>query len=161
MRACEVIDSVITVVNLKVGATTSTLQLQLSQKDKIKVVALVTSTNFDKPVGPTIATGWRLRNPDPAPVPDFDKVRAQKPDEHWIPAYLTSEVVPFSRRILSLKPRLGSPVGVNDAWNSFVGEEWIRNTYLPLMADSFPSMSDTLLRNGGLYDANRTFDQIK
>lgn len=124
-------------------------------------MALVTSTNFDKPVGPTAATGWSLRNPDPAPIPDFDKIQAHAPDEHWIPAHLTSEVVPFSRRILFLKPRDRPPVGVNDAWNSFIGDERIRNSYLPLMADSFPSMSDTLLRNGGLFDANKSFDRIK
>ncbi|KAI4861979.1 thioesterase family protein [Hypoxylon rubiginosum] len=135
VRACEVSDSVITIADLKVGATTSTLQLQLSQKNKTKVVALVTSTNFDK--------------------------TAQEPDEHWIPARLTSEVLPFSRRMLFLKPRDRPPDGVNDAWNSFVGKERIRNSYLPLMADCFPSMSDTLFRNGSLFDANRSFDRMK
>ncbi|KAI1759362.1 hypothetical protein GGR53DRAFT_471414 [Hypoxylon sp. FL1150] len=92
---------------------------------------------------------------------DFDKIQAHTPDEHWIPAHLTSELVPFSRRILLLKPRDRPPVGVNDAWNSFVPDERIRNSYLPLMANSFPSMSDTLLRNGGLFDANKSFNQIK
>jgi hypothetical protein len=95
-------------------------------------------------------------------IPDFDKVHAGQSEDNWIPACVTSEVVPLSRRILFLKPRGGHPInGVNDAWNSFMGDERMDSTYLPLMADTFPSMSDTLLRNGGLYDAHRIFQKIK
>lgn len=57
-------------------------------------------------------------------------------------------------RLLVLDPRDGFPdYGVCDAWNGFMGDERIDATYLPVMAEIMPSLSDTLLRSGGSYDA--------
>ncbi|KAL0565612.1 hypothetical protein V5O48_016406 [Marasmius crinis-equi] len=160
LRGCELHDSTITVTELKIGAGTSTLQLQLSQNGQIKVIALVTSTNFDKPVGPTVPTAWSL-HPEPKPIPDFDKILAHKPDEHWLPFRFGGEVFPLAARLLILNSRDGFPVdGVCDAWNSFTGEERMDATSLAMMADIIPSNSDTLLRNGGIYDARSNFTQI-
>ncbi|KAK7755614.1 hypothetical protein SLS62_002223 [Diatrype stigma] len=160
LQACEPRDSTITVSELKVGARTSTLQLQLSQGGQIKVVALATSIDLDSP-GPTAATAWRL-HPPPRPKPDFEAVLAHKPDAHWLPAHLSGEIIPLTRRQLVLNPRDGFQVdGICDAWNAFQGDERMDATYLALMTDLIPSMSDTLLRNGGLYDARRSFAQIE
>ncbi|KAL0571006.1 hypothetical protein V5O48_010953 [Marasmius crinis-equi] len=160
LRGCERCDSTITVVDLKLGASTSTFQLQLSQNGQTKVIALATSTNFDKPVGPTLSTDWNL-HPTPQPVPNFDKVLGYQPDEHWLPAHLAGEVIPFTRRMLVLNPRDGFPIdGICDAWYTFLGKERMDATHLALMADYIPSMSDTLLNNGGLYDARNTFRQV-
>ncbi|KAI0181175.1 thioesterase family protein [Hypoxylon sp. FL1284] len=156
LRPCELRDSTITITELKIGAVTSTLQLQLSQGDKLQVVALATSVNLDSP-GPSAPTAWRL-HPAPAPVPDFAAVSAHKPDANWLATHLTGEILPFTRRQLVLNPRTGFDVdGICDAWNRFAGDERMDATYLVLMADCIPSMSDTLLRNGGLYDARRNF----
>ncbi|KAH9902334.1 thioesterase family protein [Xylariomycetidae sp. FL2044] len=154
LRPCNVQDSVINVTELKIGASACTLQLQLLQDDKLRAVALVTSTNFDIPAGPSAATEWRLRDPEPAPTPDFGKIEAYEPDDHWIPTRVVNEVLPFTGRLLILKARRGNPVGVLDAWNRFVGGERVNPAYLTFMTDVFPSMADTLLRNGGPYDAN-------
>lgn len=160
LRACERRESTITITELKVGKQTSTLQLQLSQGGQTKVVALATSINLDNP-GPAAATAWRL-HPPPQPTPDFEAVLARKPDAHWLPAHLVGEVIPFTRRQLVLNPRNGFPVdGICDAWNTFQDDERMDATYLALMTDCIPSMSDTLLRNGGLYDARRGFAQIE
>ncbi|RYP47041.1 hypothetical protein DL768_006836 [Monosporascus sp. mg162] len=160
LRACEARESTITITDLKVGARTSTLQLQLSQDGQTKVIALATSINLDSP-GPTAATAWRL-HPPPRPAPDFEAVLAHRPDAHWLPAHLAGEIIPFTRRQLVLNPRDGFPVdGICDAWNTFLGDERMDATYLAMMTDCIPSMSDTLLRNGGLYDARRTFAQIE
>lgn len=140
---------------LKLGAAACTLQLQLSQKGKIRVVALATSTNFDKALGPTVPTGWTLL-PPPDPKPDFDRVLAHKPDEHWIPVQAGGEVIPFTGRILGLDPRAGFRTeGICDVWSGFVGDERMDGTYIAMMTDVIPSMTDTLMRNGGLYDAHR------
>jgi len=63
-------------------------------------------------------------------------------------------------RLLVLDPRDGFPDnGVCDAWRGFMGDERLDATYLPVMGEIMPSLSDTLLRNGGSYDA-RVF-QVK
>ncbi|PGH29674.1 hypothetical protein GX50_07559 [[Emmonsia] crescens] len=156
LRACEKRSSTITIEPLRIGAAASTLQLQLSQDGKVRVLALATSTNFDKDLGPTVATAWSL-HPPPPPTPDFNRVLAHQPDENWIPGLLAGEIIPLTRRKLGLHPRVGFPVdGVCDAWNGFLADERMDATYLALMADIIPSLSDTLLRNGGLFDA-RTF----
>ncbi|KAI1733379.1 thioesterase family protein [Xylaria scruposa] len=159
LRPCELCDSEITVEDLKVGAGTSTIQLRLSQKGQTKVIALATSCNFIKSVGPTALSAW---NPGAGlsthPIPNFEGILANKPDQHWLPAHLVGEIIPFTRRQLCLNPREGFPVdGVCDAWNTFLGDERMDATYLAMMADCIPSMSDTILRNGGIYDARRSF----
>ncbi|KAI1083664.1 thioesterase family protein [Whalleya microplaca] len=154
LRSCERCQSTILVTPLKIGANTSTIQLQLSQNSQIKVIALAISTNFDKPIGPTVSTAWRLL-PPPPPVPDFDRVVAHQPDRHWLPACLSGEIIPLTSRLLILNPRRGHSVdGVCDGWYGCKGDEHMDATHLALMTDMIPSMSDTLLHNDGLYDAH-------
>ena len=160
LRPCAVRETTITVTELKIGARTSTLQLQMAQDGQTKVLALATSVNMDSP-GPTGATAWQLR-PSPPPAPDFEAVAAHKPDAHWLPAHLSGEIFPLTRHMMYLNPREGFPTdGICDAWNTFLGDERMDATYLTLMTDVVPSMSDTILRNGGLYDAHKTFAQAK
>lgn len=126
----------------------------------MKVIALATSTNFDKALGPTVAPAgsWKF-SPPPKPKPDFDAVLAHKPDPNWVPAGYDGEILPMTGRLLVLDPRGGFPDnGVCDAWNGFLGDERINATYLAVMTEIMPSMSDTLLRNGGPYDA-RVFQE--
>ncbi|PGH00368.1 hypothetical protein GX51_05867 [Blastomyces parvus] len=161
LRACEQRSSVITIEPLRVGAAASVLQLQLSQGGRVRVFALATSTNFDKDLGPTAATAWSLR-PPPPPTPDFNRVLAHQPDENWLPGVVAGEIIPLTRRKLGLNPRVGCTVdGICDAWHSFLGDERMDATYLALMADIIPSLSDTLLRNGGLYDNHTLLAQME
>ncbi|KAK2616060.1 hypothetical protein N8I77_002771 [Diaporthe amygdali] len=154
LRSCERLDSTITVAVLKTGGATSTLQLQLSQKGRLKVIALATSTNFDKSLGPTVPTDWTL-SPPPKPKPDFDRILAHKPEENWIPAILDGEIIPITRSIVGLLPRAGHLVnGICDFWNIYTDNERMDATDIALMTDIIPSMSDTLMRNGGLYEAH-------
>jgi hypothetical protein len=46
----------ITVVDLKIGKVTSTILLQVTQKDILKVIAVATFINFDYSIGPTAKT---------------------------------------------------------------------------------------------------------
>lgn len=122
----------------------------------MKAIGLATSTNFDKSVGPTVSksASWKF-SPPPKPKPDFDAVLAHKPDPNWVPAGYDGEILPMTGRLLVLDPRGGFPDnGVCDAWNGFRGDERINATYLAVMTEIMPSMSDTLLRNGGPYDAH-------
>lgn len=58
-------------------------------------------------------------------------------------------------RILSLYPRGGFVApGICDSWHIVLGEERIDETYAAFMTDYVPSMSNTLLRNNGLYNAH-------
>ncbi|KAK6954209.1 hypothetical protein Daesc_004175 [Daldinia eschscholtzii] len=161
LRACERSDSSIVVEDLKVGAGTSTIQLQLSQNGQTKVIALATSINFDKNVGPTASTAWSL-HPPPRPAPKFDEVLAHRPDENWLPAHVVGDLLPFTRRQLVLNPRDGFPTdGICDAWNTFLGDERMDATYLALMSDCIPSLSDTLLQNRGAYDSRANFGKME
>ncbi|KAL7622206.1 hypothetical protein AAE478_007709 [Parahypoxylon ruwenzoriense] len=54
---------------------------QLSHNGQLKVVALATLTNFDKPLGPSVRTAWTLL-PPPKPTPDFDRVLANEPEDN-------------------------------------------------------------------------------
>lgn len=154
LRPCEPRSSIITITPLKVGGAASTIQLQLTQEGKPKVLAMATSTNFDKDVGPSASMAWSLQ-PVPPPNPNFDRILTHQPDENWIPGRVVGEITPLTSRKLDLLPRVGHPVdGVCDAWHSFVADERMDATYLALIADSTPSMSDTLLHNSGPYDAH-------
>ncbi|OAQ60217.1 thioesterase family protein [Pochonia chlamydosporia 170] len=160
LRPCEPRDSTITIKPLKVGAAASTLQVQLDQEGKTKVLAIITSTNFDKSIGPSSKTAWKL-HPTPAPIPDFDRISAHQPEESWIPGRVVGELIPLTRRKIGLLPREGFPVdGVCDAWHGFLADERMDAAYLALIADSTPSMSDTLLYNGGPYDAHTFHKQM-
>ncbi|KAI1880300.1 hypothetical protein JX265_001921 [Neoarthrinium moseri] len=148
---------------LKIGARTSTLQLQLSQDKQVKVIAIVTATNFDAPLGPTVPTAWSLL-PAPKPVPDFSRIVNRQSDPYWLPTHLSGEILDVTKRLLFLHPRGSHRVdGICDAWSGCIGcpDEHMDATYLALMTDIIPSMSDTLLRNGGLYDAHRLFAEMK
>lgn len=160
LRSCEKLESTITVTPLKIGAAVCTLQLQLSQKGQTKVLALATSTNFDKVLGPTAPTAWTLL-PPPDPKPDFDRILASKPDDNWIPIRVEGEVIPITGRIFALDPRRGFHTdGIVDNWNGFIDDR-MDATYIALMTDIIPSMSDTLLRNRGLYDAHQFWQTAK
>ena len=159
-RSCEPRDSTITITELKVGVLTSTLQLQLSQGGKTKVLALATSINMDSP-GPTVEKTWRPY-PSPPPVPDFNAVETHKPDAHWLPVTLTDEIFPVLGRQVSLIPRGGFPIdGICDCWYSFQNNERMDAPYLTMMTDCIPPMSDTLLRNGSFYDVHRMSRDIE
>ncbi|KAI1659964.1 thioesterase family protein [Daldinia decipiens] len=160
LRACERCENSISVDDLKVGAGTSTIQLHLSQNGQIKVIALATSINFEKSVGPTASTAWSL-HPAPKPAPDFDAVLAHRPDGNWLPAHVAGDLLPLTRRQLVLNPRDGFPINIYDAWNTFLGQERMDATYLALMSDCIPSMSDTLLQNCGPYDAQSNFRKLE
>ncbi|KAI2602067.1 thioesterase family protein [Hypoxylon sp. NC1633] len=167
LRACEARDSTVSVTDLKLGTGTSTLQLQLSQGNKVRAVALATSTDLTRPVGPSARTAWaalQLQHPPAPPTPDFAAVLAHRPDAHWLPTRIAGEIAPFTARVLMLYPREGFPVdGVCDTWCGFAdaGGERMDATYLALMTDCISSMSDTLLRNGGIFDARRAFADVR
>ncbi|RYO76724.1 hypothetical protein DL766_004172 [Monosporascus sp. MC13-8B] len=161
LRVCEPRHGTVTIVDLKVGAGTSTLQLQPSQSGRLKVFALATATNFDKHVGPAIPTAWRL-HPSPRPVPNFDGVLAHQPDEHWPPAHLAGEILLINRHRLILNSRDGFPLdGICDAWNTFTDGERMDATCLTFVTDLILSISDTLLRNGGIFDARASIVKME
>ncbi|KAK4183164.1 thioesterase-like superfamily-domain-containing protein [Podospora australis] len=148
---------VIKISTLRAGATACTLQLHLFQHDELKVVGLATSTKFDIPLGPSAPTAWTLL-PPPKPIPDFNNW----PDDHWLPARIVGPILPFTSRFVYLNPRGGFTVpGICDGWYGFMNGERMDATYLALMTDVIPSMSDTLTRNNGLYDAHAAFRKME
>ncbi|KAI0435608.1 thioesterase family protein [Xylaria telfairii] len=166
LRPCNRCESTITITPLKIGATLCTIQLKLLQKNQIKVIALANSTNFDKQLGPTAPTAWNLL-PPPKPIPDFQKVLTKQPEKHWLPAHLSGEIIPITKQLIILNPRGGFPVdGTCDGWYGLRKDEGHADdkmdaTYLAMMTDVIPSMSDTLLHNEGLYDAHAFYQKME
>lgn len=160
LLACVPQAMTITVVDLKVGKGTSTIQQQLTQKDRLNVNAIATSTKFDQSVGATAKTDWAF-HPPPRAAPNFERVLANKPDDNWLPWILTGEILPFTRRQLYLHPRGGfDTAGIFDGWSTFPDEP-LDATHLTLMTDCVPAMSDTLLNNKGMYDAHTHYQAIE
>jgi hypothetical protein len=163
LRACEELESIITVTTIKLGVVTSTFQLELMQNGQTRVVALATSINFDKAIGPSISVpAPRIMYPESQPTPNFDLILANKREENWITACFNGgEILPLTRGIGNLYPRDGHlREGICDTWN-YLKDERINSTYLAMWTDVIPSMSDTLLRNGGVYDAHAAYDKMK
>ncbi|KAK8103102.1 hypothetical protein PG984_016248 [Apiospora sp. TS-2023a] len=166
VRASECTDGTVTITQIKLGRLTSHLQVQYAQKGRLRVLALVVATDLTKPVGPSVPTteGWFLEPHPPNPKPDFAAVEAHQPDPNWLPAIMDGETLPLTRHQLVLNPAGGFPHdGISDAWNRLLpeGDDRIDAMYLAVMADIFPSLSDTGLRNGGLYDARANFRQLE
>ncbi|KAK8068452.1 thioesterase-like superfamily-domain-containing protein [Apiospora saccharicola] len=153
VRASECTDGTVTITQIKLGRLTSHLQVQYAQKGQLRVLALVVATDLTKPVGPSVPTTerWFLQQPRPPnPKPDF--AAARRPDPNWLPAIMDGETLPLTRHQLVLNPAGGFPHdGLSDAWNRLLpeGDDRIDAMYLAVLADIFPSLSDTGLRNGG------------
>ncbi|KAI1330886.1 thioesterase-like superfamily-domain-containing protein [Xylariaceae sp. FL0255] len=127
LRPCVRQDSIITVTALRIGAAASTLQLELYQDGQKKVLALATTNGFNKILGPTVPVpAARIENPQPEP-PLTSTV-------YW-PTSLMSTGSPLAFQVKSFQERIDA-------------------TYVAMLTDMIPSMSDTLLRNGALYDAH-------
>jgi hypothetical protein len=124
-------------------------------------MGLITATDFDALSGPSVSTTWSL-HPAPKPIPNFEKVLAYQKEENWLPAHLSGDILPFSRRLLFLNPRDGFQIDrVCDAWSCFLGNERMDAEYLAVVVDTVPSMPDTLLQNGAAYDARKSFKIIQ
>lgn len=141
LHPCELQNSTISINPLKAGKLACTLQAHLHQGGKLKVFALVTTTNSDKSLGHSTASPWKL-NPPPLPKPDFKQVLAGKPDENGLPSHHAGDLAPVTGKLLAVRTRTDYPVqGFTDGWNTFVGGEGMDASYLALLADFIPSMS--------------------
>ncbi|KAI0872005.1 thioesterase family protein [Hypoxylon argillaceum] len=81
---------------------------------------------------------------------------AQRRDPNWLRFRLDDEVFPLTRHLLNMYPAAGFPHnGLVDGWIRITSDEdRIDATFLGAMCDLVPSLSDTGLRNGVLYDAH-------
>lgn len=153
LDSCNAVDSIITVTTLRIGAIVSSFQLSLSQKDKVKVIALVASTNFDTSLGPSGESSWKLL-PPPPPRPNIDTLLAQKAEENWVPFTIEGEVLALSRRFVTYFPRSGFNIdGACDYWMKWQGEP-LHTINLTILIDSLPSMADTMLRTNSVWDGH-------
>ncbi|KAJ4253881.1 hypothetical protein NW762_010279 [Fusarium torreyae] len=160
LRYCTTETLEVNIIELKRGSSHCTVQLQVSQKGQLKAVGLATSTNFTQSLGPSYDTQWTL-NPPSTSTPNFRKVEANEPDTKWVPGLTKGEIFPMGCRILSLYERGGMQTdGVVDAWLSFPGEP-MNATHIALMCDFMPSMADTLLRNGEMYDGRNNLRKME
>lgn len=154
LRACNVEDSTVTVTLLKLGLTACTIQLYLHQRGKLKVVALATSTNFSKAIGPSANSPWSMHPPAP-PLPDFERIKARVRDEHWLPTHLTGDLHPFTANIITMAPRQPYPAdNICHSWNNLLDGQNMDASYLPMLADLTPSLYDTLMHTGSMHDGH-------
>ena len=156
-RPCTPCSSTIKITNRKIGKGSCFIQIDLSQNGVEMCTALATSTNFDISVGPTAKTAVAIL-PPPRATPDFAKVEAFQPDENWIPSKLDGELFNILKRMTYLYPIDGFQTdGIVDYWTVFDRPEKMDGAHLALLCDCSPSMSDGLLRNGGIYDPHRIY----
>ena len=150
----------IVVTDLQTGKGSSLLQLVLSQDGEAKTLALVTATNFDISLGPSVDVDWtaQLKGIPAGIVPDFEKIERQEREENWILSHPTGSFLRTISRMQHLYPRVGFPVdGIVSSWEGFRHGERMGAVHLTFLGDCVPSMSDTLLHNDGMYDAHRTY----
>jgi hypothetical protein len=151
---------IVTVVDLKLGRVTSTIQLAITQGDSKAptAVALVTSTNFDVSVGPSADTTWTL-TPAPKPLPDFAAIAKRQRDPNWVAYSYEEAFIPFSTQFESLTPRGGQVNGgIADQWTRYrheVDGARLSGPEVAFLADSIPSIPDSLLKNGAVFDTGR------
>jgi multimeric flavodoxin WrbA len=75
---------------------------------------------------------------------------------------MTGDIISLVSRLRFLNPRGGFRTpGVCDAWNRFIDDERMDATYLTMISDIIPSMSDTLLHNGSIFDAHSYYAEIE
>ncbi|CAI6287769.1 unnamed protein product [Periconia digitata] len=161
LRPCMALPSAIKITDLKLGKGSSFIQLDLYQTQnggELKCcTALATSTNFAIQVGPSAKTDVLL-SPVPPPLPDFKKVEADQPEDHWIPSKTIGELLPMLKRMTFLYPSKGQPTpGVIDYWCAFDKPETFSGAHLAVLSDVAPSASDTLLRTEGIFDAHKIY----
>lgn len=161
LRPAEHAESIITITNTKLGVTSSTFQVTWEQKDKLRVIALARSTNFDVSLGPTVATGWKPHMP-PTPSPQWDLIRAGKPDPHWMAMRNKGELMPLNRNFSTLYPKEGfaSP-SYTYSFRSLADGSPIDAAYVDIMIDLIPDMGDTIMNNDTMYDAMALWKRVK
>ncbi|KAK4171579.1 thioesterase-like superfamily-domain-containing protein [Triangularia setosa] len=158
--------SIITIKTLRSGATSTTLQAKLAQSNQLKILAIAKAVDFDRPLSPSARSEWSLL-PPPNPTPNFKRVESGHKDSSWVTGRIKGEFLQFTERMLVLAPRQGHKTdGVHDGWYKFIyrrnedehySPDWecgVNNTLLTFLTDALPSMSDTLIRNDGAYDAH-------
>jgi acyl-CoA thioesterase FadM len=154
-RPCAPDVSTIKVTDLKIGRGSCFIQLALSQNNEPRCTALATSTNFTISTGPTAPTTIPF-HPDLPPSPNFHDIEANLPDENWLRSKTHGEILPFLKRMTFLYPVDGHPTpGIIDYWCTFDKPEQMGLAHLALLSDIAPSLSDTLLRTNGIFDAHR------
>lgn len=152
--------AIVTVTDLKLGRGASTIQLAITQgdSDAPTAIALATSTNFDVAVGPTADTAWTL-SPATKPLPDFAAVDKRERDPNWVSYGFEEALIQFTTQFECLTPRGGQvSAGVIDQWFRYrpnVDGRKLTGPEISFFADGIPSISDTLLANGGIFDAGR------
>jgi hypothetical protein len=156
-RPCILGPSTVRIIDLKLGKGSCFIQLNLTQNDELRCIALATSTNFTVKLGPTANTDIPF-SPALPPCPDFEKIEANEPDDNWIPSKTMGEILPFLKRLTFLYPINGQPTdGIIDYWCAFDKPEQFSGAHLAMLCDLAPSPSDTLLRTEGVFDAHRIY----
>jgi acyl-CoA thioesterase FadM len=154
-RPCTPEASIIKVVDLKIGRGSCFIQLTLHQNNEPRCTALATSTNFSISTGPTASTSIPFY-PALRPLPNFEHVETNIPDENWLPSKTHGQILPFLKRMTFLYPIDGHPTpGIIDYWCTFDSPEKMGLAHLAMLSDVAPSASDTLLHTGGIFDAHR------
>ncbi|KAK4199940.1 thioesterase-like superfamily-domain-containing protein [Triangularia verruculosa] len=166
LKPCTPEKSTITIKTLRSGATSTTLQAELTQSNQLKTLAIATAVNFERPLGPSAKSEWTLL-PLPTAHPNLHAIESGQKDPNWVLGRIKGEFLKFTERILFAAPRKGHTTnGIHDGWYKFLYahnddedyspdyEGGVDNTLLTFLTDAIPSMSDMLLRNGGAYDAH-------
>jgi hypothetical protein len=84
LRRTRVGHGIVSIKDLKLGGTVSTIQATLSQDGRDEVQGYITQTNFSKQEGLNLPTSFTSSGISPAPAPiDFSQVKQTGEDDNW------------------------------------------------------------------------------
>lgn len=144
LRRTEVGLATFTVKDAKLGRSTSTIHITLTQGDREEVVAYITNSNLDKESGVSFETGWAME--PPPPKVDLKALANGGGDSVW----LEQKSMPFaafrkaSQHIKFYFPRKGQALrSLADQWMCFNNGEKFTNESLGFVADMFPQIIES------------------
>ncbi|GAB7349638.1 hypothetical protein MBLNU459_g0317t1 [Dothideomycetes sp. NU459] len=144
LRRTEVGLATFTVKDAKVGRTTSTIHVTLTQGGREEVVAYITNSNLEKEAGVSFGTDWALE--PPPPKADLKALARGGGDDVW----LEQKAMPFaafrkaSQRIRFYFPRKGQALkSLADQWMCFNNGEKFTNDTLGFVVDMFPQIIES------------------
>lgn len=144
LRRTEIGLATFTVKDAKLGRTTSTIHVTLSQGDREEVVAYITNSNLNKESGVSFETAWALE--PPAPKADLKALARGGGDATW----LEQKSMPFaafrkaSQHIKFYFPRNGQALNsLADQWMCFNNGEKFTNESLGFVCDMFPQIIES------------------
>lgn len=163
-------ESKVVVEAVKYGPMTCNLELRLYQKEKLRVLAVASTTNFDNAIGPSSTTNWSHAMVSKNPYRDFAKMRAgQQDDNRWMPMYPNNQLGPHFRSWRYVHAHghdqenkmIKEPLNTFHGWLGNMDGSWFDMVGVVMAQDCLPSIHDSMLQNKGPISVTNFFGRAQ